>query len=202
MSPNSPAPRRDPRAQRTRASLQRALLDLIGRDGYTPITIHDITTRAGVNRGTFYLHYRDKLDLLTQCLDAVRDELEASARPPADTAHLLSDTPPPMLLALLQHVADHAAFYRVMLGKAGVPEAAAHIRSHIEQFLGARLALRRGSAADTPPIMVAGRYTAAAYLGVLVWWLEQPAPPPQMEVAAWLWQLTRHGLAPLVAGRG
>ncbi len=32
------------------------------------ITINDISERANVNRGTVYLHYTDKFDLLDKCI--------------------------------------------------------------------------------------------------------------------------------------
>ena len=56
----------DRRIQRTRQSLRTALLELIKEKGYDAISIEEITERANVGRATFYLHYKDKEDLLLE----------------------------------------------------------------------------------------------------------------------------------------
>ncbi len=57
-------PSHDPRAVRTRASLQKAFKDLLRVKSYQKITITDITGKAGIARHTFYNHYQTKQDLL------------------------------------------------------------------------------------------------------------------------------------------
>jgi AcrR family transcriptional regulator len=52
------------RIQHTRQLLQRAFIELAHEKGITATTIQDITERADVNRGTFYLHFTDKYALL------------------------------------------------------------------------------------------------------------------------------------------
>ena len=54
----------DPRAERSRAWMRAALMDLIAEKDYAKITITDITTRAGLSRPTFYLHYKSKDEIL------------------------------------------------------------------------------------------------------------------------------------------
>lgn len=54
----------DPRVRKTRRRLQEGLLTLMATEPFQAITVKEITNRADVNRGTFYLHYTDKFDLL------------------------------------------------------------------------------------------------------------------------------------------
>ncbi|KRM23953.1 TetR/AcrR family transcriptional regulator [Latilactobacillus graminis] len=64
----------DPRVQRTKQRLRQALIVLL-KDG-TPqeISIQAITKQAAITRGTFYLHYEDKLDFIqTAVADLVAD---------------------------------------------------------------------------------------------------------------------------------
>lgn len=56
----------DPRIIRTRKLLQTALLELMQEKPFQSISIGDITSRATLNRATFYLHYLDKFDLLSK----------------------------------------------------------------------------------------------------------------------------------------
>jgi AcrR family transcriptional regulator len=71
----------DRRVQRTRQVLQQAFREIVREKGFAAISIQDITERANVNRGTFYLHFADKYMLL----DAfIREDIQ----------HLLSATLP------------------------------------------------------------------------------------------------------------
>ncbi|MEO8397816.1 MAG: helix-turn-helix domain-containing protein, partial [Chloroflexota bacterium] len=65
----------DRRIERTRQLLSKALMDLIIERGYDTITIQDITDRANVSRATFYLHYKDKDELLYQSMTKIYDAL-------------------------------------------------------------------------------------------------------------------------------
>lgn len=55
----------DPRVKRTRQLFMQAFHDLLGekRNIYS-ISVHDITTRAAINRATFYAHFQDKFAFL------------------------------------------------------------------------------------------------------------------------------------------
>jgi AcrR family transcriptional regulator len=59
----------DLRVRRTRALLQKALIELTTEKGFSDVTVRDITERAMVNRSTFYHHYLDKYDLLNQYIE-------------------------------------------------------------------------------------------------------------------------------------
>lgn len=65
--------RLDPRIQRTRAAIVTAFQELLSERGLRPLTIQDIAEQAGVNRVTFYAHYRDKYDLFGQLIHAHLD---------------------------------------------------------------------------------------------------------------------------------
>lgn len=64
-------PRRksDPRTQRTCNRLGNALIELIFEKPIDAITVQEVLDRAGVGRSTFYVHYRDKNDLLFSQLE-------------------------------------------------------------------------------------------------------------------------------------
>jgi len=59
----------DKRALRSRKLLGDAFITLIHEKSIDEVTIQDVLERAGVGRSTFYLHFRDKNDLLLCQLD-------------------------------------------------------------------------------------------------------------------------------------
>lgn len=58
----------DPRIVRTRQLIMDAFMQLAIEKDFKDITIKDITSRATVNRATFYYHFFDKYDLLEKVL--------------------------------------------------------------------------------------------------------------------------------------
>jgi len=63
---SSTSTRLDPRIKRTQQALQQAFEALLREQGYAATTVSDITTRADINRATFYAHYADKSELFAQ----------------------------------------------------------------------------------------------------------------------------------------
>lgn len=54
----------DLRKIKTRMALDRAFTSLIKEKSFDDISVKDITERAMINRGTFYMHFQDKYELL------------------------------------------------------------------------------------------------------------------------------------------
>ena len=65
----------DLRVRKTRAKIKRALIETINEKGFGNLTVSDITERAGINRGTFYIHYKGKQDLLEQLEEAIYSDI-------------------------------------------------------------------------------------------------------------------------------
>lgn len=185
----------DPRVRRTRQLLRDALLDLIREKGFEAITIQDLTDRAQLNRVTFYLHYRDKQDLLTRSMEDMLDELVAKAElVPLHNPASEIDRGLEHFIGLFEHVAHHKDFYRIMLGKDGMASFAAQMRAYIEQFMYQRVETNQTEFKHLQvPTNIYCRFMAAAYVGVIAWWLENDQPHPPTKMAEWLWRLTLSG---------
>jgi Transcriptional regulator len=184
----------DRRSIRTRHALREALTALILEKGYESITVQDITDRADLNRGTLYLHYRDKQDLLLSSCNDVYNELLAQFTP-ISAQNLGMDIPERHLTIVFQHVAANADYYRVMLGEHGVPAFITRLRHLISRVSLERLQdLRKLVPVKAfPPEFVAG-FSGGAVMGVLEWWLENNMPMTPEEAARYTLQLTVSGL--------
>ena len=67
----------DPRVKRTRDLIQRSFMEIVEEKGFNPISVQDITARAGINRATFYAHFPDKYALLDYAIgESFRQEIE------------------------------------------------------------------------------------------------------------------------------
>ena len=65
----------DLRVFRTRRMIKEAFVELMEKKGFEAITVKDITTRARINRGTFYAHYEDKFDLMNKYQEEIMTEM-------------------------------------------------------------------------------------------------------------------------------
>src|SRR6516165_9120812 len=101
----------DRRVRRTRANLQRALLELVAEQDLSAISVADVVDRADVSRSTFYDHYRDVHELAEAACTSIIDDLIASltaidpapAKPPDSR-----EDPNPAVASFFTHFAEHA----------------------------------------------------------------------------------------------
>ncbi|WP_310549897.1 TetR/AcrR family transcriptional regulator [Paenibacillus glufosinatiresistens] len=114
----------DRRKLRTKNLLRKALLELIEEKGVDAITVSDITKRAGLNRGTFYLHYQDVSDLLEQN----KSEVYGGLREIIVQLSFLElfnyaskDEPYPKITRIFDFCKFHSEFFKVILGPKGDP---------------------------------------------------------------------------------
>jgi AcrR family transcriptional regulator len=183
--------RKDRRINRTRRMLKDALLSLILDKGYDTVTIADITQRADLGRTTFYLHYKDKEDLLLESIETIADELLSQV----NQSNLLSGDPAAIpslsemrkmnpVLLIFQHASENASLYQIILHGEGAKPAASRFRQIINMaasnFFMANI--KKTDQAQLVPVDVLSNYYAAALLGLVTWWLENgmPYPPQQM----------------------
>ena len=181
----------DPRVRRTRRQLREAVLALAADRDFGAITVRDITARAEVNRATFYLHYRDKDDLVAQALDALFDEFTAEDRAFADAhGRVTPGGVPPPVVDLFRHVAERPELYRRLLAETGSSAFAARLRAFDErQFLYVWHDMGLAAATGSPPPELRARFAATATQGVIGWWLDGGRAEGVETMAAWLWSL-------------
>ena len=56
----------DRRVRYTKMVLKNSFVQLLNEKSFDKITVKELCERADVNRGTFYVHYKDQQDLLHQ----------------------------------------------------------------------------------------------------------------------------------------
>lgn len=111
--------RTDPRVLRTRQLLKDALIALMQEMDVDKITVNRIAERATINRVTFYLHYKDIHDMLETMADEMARDVERVMTRTIEQHR--SGTNETMLLGLLEHIAENADFYKVILGARKAP---------------------------------------------------------------------------------
>jgi AcrR family transcriptional regulator len=192
---NSSASTGDRRVRRTRANLQRALLELVAEQELSQISVADVVDRADVSRSTFYDHYHDVDELAEAACTSMIDDLIASltaidpaaAKPPDPR-----QDPNPAVTAFFTHFAEHARLYRSLLGPTGSARVIEHVRlrttaaARLSPLLPAPVGTPARGAVDPSDMSrdVPAAFVASALLGVATDWLQRgcPGTPREMTV--------------------
>jgi|WetSurMetagenome_2_1015567.scaffolds.fasta_scaffold361133_1 AcrR family transcriptional regulator len=191
----------DRRARRTRRLLREALFALILENGYDAVTIEDITEHADLGRTTFYLHYKDKEDLLIQCIQEVANELASQIDlviPSSNYPGGLVESNP--ILFVFQHASQNAILYRIILrGEGSSYKASSRLREIISHYAYEFLDERRNRfhITNAVPLEVIANYFSGSLLGMLTWWLENNMPYPVQEISEMFRRLFFTGLRDL-----
>ncbi len=181
----------DRRKLRTRRLLKESVLALILERGYDSLTIQDITDHADLRRATFYLHYKDKDELLLTVLNELFDELAASLEAQVKDDSLAGKTDPAMFTAMFCYVADNAALYRALFSSS----AGTTITQHIRRYL-ANLVIEKSTSMTNNrpvPMVVLAHYMAGTELSLIQWWLENDMPHSPEDMARMTHRLLLHG---------
>ena len=188
---SSNAPAGDRRVRRTRASLQRALIELVAEQDLSLISVADVVDRADVSRSTFYDHYRDVHELAEAACTSMIDDMLAplTAIDPTATRPSRED-PNPAVTAYFTHFAEHARLYHSLLGPTGSARVIEHVRQRT--MATARLSPMLPAAGDTPKRAgtdppedtrdVPAAFVASALLGVATDWLQRGCPQTPREL--------------------
>jgi AcrR family transcriptional regulator len=120
MNTHSPATRHERRRLRTRELLIQTTLQLVLEKGYEAISIQDITDRADLGRGTFYIHFKEKEEVVWTAFQDLFEDLEREA-------HQQLDRHMPQveyygLLNIYRHAETNRDLYRLMFGGKGSAE--------------------------------------------------------------------------------
>lgn len=105
----------DLRVTKTKALIKGAFIELVEEKGFDNVSVKDICSKAMINRNTFYLHYYDKIDLLTKLASDVFLEQEQTLTTTYKDSITGFDTLKKAVVNLLNILYKEIEFYRVIL---------------------------------------------------------------------------------------
>ena len=185
---NPPLSRHERRRLQTRARLIQTTLQLVLEKGFEDITIQDITDRADLGRGTFYIHFKDKEEVVWTAFKDLFKDLEQEA-------HQRLDRRTPQveyygLLNIFQHAEKNRDLYRVMVGGKG----SAMLSTRVQDFLAEVFLYDIRNAPEPPEVNfnIPEEIEAQILVGVITrlifWWLETPNDYTPEQMAAMTYQ--------------
>ena len=124
------------RKMATKEKIKAAFIDLVHEKGFEAMTVSDIARRCDINRGTFYLHYVDKYDLMNKLEEEVMFDLEAIILKDSDQEGEATQLIPyEEILEALVYVKAEFEFVKAIASPGGDPNFMQTLKSIIGQLI-------------------------------------------------------------------
>lgn len=183
------AAERDPRIARSRAALREAFITLVEERGIDGFSVGDLCTSAGLNRGTFYNHFRDKESLLASFEDEVIEGLGGvlakfqNIKLRELAACSLTHRPLPMLVELYDYLREEGPFLHAMLGPGGDARFGMRLREAVCGRFARSLLHERYQNDPSAFTRYYISFYSGAYLGVISEWIDSGMTETSEEMA-------------------
>ncbi len=189
----------DLRVVRTIESIKEAFVALIEEKGFESITVKDITTKAKINRGTFYAHYQDKYDLMNRCQEEFMLEMSKIAK--QNIAKLVASIntnnsilqPLEIAVLIFEFLERNRKFIKAILG----PNGDLSFQTKLKNFMWKTLFESTENPIKQVNLLVPGEYLvsyiASAHIGVIQQWLLEDRKETPQEMAQILSTITLNG---------
>ncbi|MBX8994404.1 TetR family transcriptional regulator [Staphylococcus pettenkoferi] len=193
----------DRRIRKTKEAIKYALIDLLKHKTLEKITIKDITESADINRGTFYLHYLDKYDLLEQIEDEYIERLSQSLdydlflTPHIDAETFAREFATKILRNILYYIGDNLEFYRVVLNIGHTTRIEEKIRETM--FKNMEKHITQQDMISAVPKSYFHSYVAGATISFIKHWVRDDNPPSADLVVDYLFKIVYNGPLRLMA---
>ena len=184
--------RHERRRLQTRRQLIETTMQLVLEKGYDTISIQDITDRADLGRGTFYIHFKDKEEIVWTVFQELFRTLEQDA-------HRQLDRNAPGveyygLLNIFRHAEKNRDLYRIMLGGKGSALLTGRVQDFMaESFLYDIRNAHPPSAHDfNIPPEIESQMLTGMISRLLFWWLETANAYTVEQMAAMIYKVLYH----------
>lgn len=177
----------DRRVQRTQRLLHKALMSLILEKKYESITVQDVLDRADVGRSTFYVHFRDKDELLTNGFQYLQSFLESVQEASQGASRNSYERIIGFSLPMFEHALEYRRVNRALLGSGAESVVRRRIHFVLAGIVSRELKLvlqnrKRADVAVSPELLA--HFVVSTYTSVLAWWLNSKNPVSPKEIDA------------------
>lgn len=186
--------------------LQAAALRVISRKGLDGVTMQEIADEAGLAKGTLYLYFKDREDLLEKAADFAFSKLRARLDAMLPDFPVFSEKLFTLIRTQIAFFDEHREFFRIYIAskqppaeahanarrrRACHPRYAAHL-ARLETML--KEAMAGGEVRPCDPARLA-LFVAESAVALMLRRLTEETPPPAEEDATWMTDFLLHGLA-------
>lgn len=159
----------------TKQAIKKTLIQQIEEVGFERVTVKNLALAANINRGTFYLHYKDKFEVMEDLQQELLKELERYVKnvQPVEAFHTVKTgklyQP---FVEIFQCIKRHAKVFRVFLGEQGSPIFINKMKKVFSNHILNSLSLIQEEMLDPEFRQYLQAFLSSAILGVIQEWLD------------------------------
>jgi AcrR family transcriptional regulator len=182
----------DRRVRKTKKALREGLSILMTDKNIKDISVRELTDLVDLNRGTFYLHYKDVYELaqqiendiiveITQIFDEYMPEKQG-------------DRPYPLFVTLLRYIKENASICRMLLSSNSGRTFFDKLCDFVEKRCLQRWLENFRSQATSDELAYYSRFTVIGYIAIISRWLEVNLQTPIDELALMMEMMGTFGI--------
>jgi len=182
----------DRRVRKTKKALRQGLVSLLAQKNLKDISVRELTERADLHRGTFYVHYKDIYDLYDRTWQEMLEEVKEIflQHPPEE----LRGSPGPLFRAIMEYAWDNRDLCQMFFGPNGDQALVRELERIAEQkFIQDWPALFPHK--DMPGSEYLRIFMVNGCMGVVRHWVETGMTKPPQEMAGLLDRFIKGALA-------
>jgi len=159
----------------TKQAIKKALIQQIEEAGFERVTVKNLALAANINRGTFYLHYKDKFEVMEDLQQELLKELERYVKnvQPVEAFHTVKTgqlyQP---FVEVFRCIKRHAKVFRVFLGEQGSPAFINKMKKVFSNHILNSLSLIQEEILDPEFRQYLQAFLSSAIIGVIQEWLD------------------------------
>ncbi len=177
----------DKRKQKSRKIIMDAFIELLKEKEIEKISMNEIAEKANVNRGTIYLNFIDKYDLLDKCIEANFSQLiEDCQNGINDKKSLTKES----LLVTFKYLENHYEFLHMLFQSVGFSVFRKCMHDEIVKGLNRYHPSENNINKIHSEVSI--QFLSSAITGVLEWWFVNSMPCSPDQITDELWLLLRN----------
>ena len=174
--------------RKTKQLIQTSFMKILENKSFESITVGDITKTAQINRGTFYLHYKDKFDLLDnieqQLFENLGNHIDELQMHYSST-HTFEKGQEQLAATLFSSIKMHAPMLKIFLSNHG--RAGFHLRFRDAFSEKVRVNLEKNESfniSSKAPLEYFLSFITSAFLGLIEQWVQNGLDKTPEEMTA------------------
>ncbi|ULT54513.1 TetR/AcrR family transcriptional regulator [Neobacillus drentensis] len=159
----------DRRIAKSQVAIKNAVIELMSEKSFDDITIQDIADRADVNRGTIYLHYTDKYDLLDKMIEEHIENLRELCQSSSEMTFQEGN------YVWYEYFERHYLFFSTMLASKGAPYFRSRFLDLVIEEFAAEVDTTEGKNQGLSEDVIL-QFFGSAVVGAVEWWFKNGMP--------------------------
>jgi AcrR family transcriptional regulator len=169
-------PKVDRRIAKSQEAIKNAVIELMSEKSFDDITIQDISDRANVSRGTIYLHYLDKYDLLDKLIEEHINAMRVICESTAEMDFIDANLP------WFEYLENHYLFFSTMLVSKGAPSFRRQFLEFLIEEFKDEMDIKKGKNHGLNEDVIL-QFIVTSYVGIVEWWITHGMPYPPRVMA-------------------